>query len=601
MGRLFPSGWVRETALATGATAAAIALLQPLSQFSPSLYHSLISLFSAFISFSLFVVAWIGRRRTRDLALLLGGAAFLSTATFEAFHALAIIDSGLFENAGQDAATQFWIGGQLILSVSVLVAVALAKRREVTWLVMVAIAVPAGLVLYLILRGLFPRCYHDGLFTAFGMTIEFFIGSAFLITVILLWARRRNFDNRLRWLSILAFGSLAAVHLLYFAWGGPRSAPAAVSDVLQVFAFILLYKAVIETGFTRPVRELHQELERRSSLLDQAARVSGFGGWSWDEGNGQVQISESLQQQLGLPTPELSFDEFASRVNREDFQMLRREVKQALSGCEDFSMEIRLRDPAQSNLQYVLVQGKVEKLPNGHRHAFGSVLNITNSKEIEALREDVERMTRHDIKSPLSSLLLVPELLLERGGLDEEQVRMLETLRYEARRMNEMLNRFLDLHRMELGTYRLDPEPVNIVEIVELLRSATRDSSRGEIEIMFDDGVAGPVTVMGERLLLHSMFSHLLDNALEASPVGEPVRVTIHEESPAWVRIEIENKGEVPEAIRTRFFQKYVSYGKRSGTGLGAYTAKLIVTTHRGNIQMRTGPEGTVITIHLPR
>lgn len=66
--------------------------------------------------------------------------------------------------------------------------------------------------------------------------------------------------------------------------------------------------------------------------------------------------------------------------------------------------------------------------------------------------------------------------------------------------------------------------------------------------------------------------------------------------------VAIHNFGAVPEGMRERFFEKYATAGKSTGTGLGTYSARLIAETQRGGIRMDTSEtEGTTITVSLPR
>jgi two-component system sensor histidine kinase/response regulator len=66
--------------------------------------------------------------------------------------------------------------------------------------------------------------------------------------------------------------------------------------------------------------------------------------------------------------------------------------------------------------------------------------------------------------------------------------------------------------------------------------------------------------------------------------------------------ITIHNHGAIPESIRSRFFSKFTTAGKDRGTGLGAYSAKLMAETLRGTIRAETSDEkGTTITLSLPK
>ena len=64
--------------------------------------------------------------------------------------------------------------------------------------------------------------------------------------------------------------------------------------------------------------------------------------------------------------------------------------------------------------------------------------------------------------------------------------------------------------------------------------------------------------------------------------------------------ISITNPGCVPEHIRDSFFEKYVTAGKKQGTGLGTYSAKLMTTMQNGSIAMNSSEQETCITVKLP-
>lgn len=66
-------------------------------------------------------------------------------------------------------------------------------------------------------------------------------------------------------------------------------------------------------------------------------------------------------------------------------------------------------------------------------------------------------------------------------------------------------------------------------------------------------------------------------------------------------QIKVTNSGEVPAAIRDRFFEKYVTFGKDGGTGLGTYSAWLATKTQGGRIELDTSvSEKTSVTANLP-
>jgi signal transduction histidine kinase len=117
-----------------------------------------------------------------------------------------------------------------------------------------------------------------------------------------------------------------------------------------------------------------------------------------------------------------------------------------------------------------------------------------------------------------------------------------------------------------------------------------------------NEGLAetGKFTVKAEDLLIYSMMSNLIKNALEATPKTEKISVTLSRKETQAV-ICIHNQGSVPGEIKPVFFEKYTTSGKAKGSGIGTYSARLIARTLGGSIHMDSSEEqGTRISILLP-
>ncbi len=227
-------------------------------------------------------------------------------------------------------------------------------------------------------------------------------------------------------------------------------------------------------------------------------------------------------------------------------------------------------------------------------------------EEYARLRDDVERITRHDLKGPLNAIINLPWLITaEPTPVSARQKEMLDLITEAGYRMLNMINSSLDMYKMETGTYVFAP---NRVDIVPLLRRVIGDltahhSFPGVTCELVEPPAGGgtrEVFFLGEEFLSYTMLSNLIHNALEASAPGETVRV-----SPAYqgeaTTVAIHNHALVPAAIRGTFFDKYVTAGKAKGTGLGTYSARLIARTQGGDIVMASSEgQGTLVTVTLP-
>jgi two-component system sensor histidine kinase/response regulator len=230
-----------------------------------------------------------------------------------------------------------------------------------------------------------------------------------------------------------------------------------------------------------------------------------------------------------------------------------------------------------------------------------------NKELIEAatLREDVDHIFHHDLKNPLQVVISCPQLLLMNQNLTEKEIKYINIIRESGYRMLDMINRSLDMFKMERGVYQLNLAPVDILNVVNIIESEV-DKIRKEKNIQIKTELSGrplnqedTFVIIGEKLLCYSMLVNLIQNAIEASPENESILISINKNESAI--ISIHNKGVVPEKIRDKFFAKFTTSGKITGSGLGTYSAKLIAEIQRGKINMTTSEtEGTTITIQLP-
>lgn len=222
-------------------------------------------------------------------------------------------------------------------------------------------------------------------------------------------------------------------------------------------------------------------------------------------------------------------------------------------------------------------------------------------EEMAQLREDVERITRHDLKTPLNSVIGYSSILLL-DPLEEDQRDMVNNIKQSGYQMLEMINRSLDLYKMETGTYQYNPIEVNVLAILAKLETETSSLARrrqSQLKVEYDKNTA--FIVIAEDLLCYSMLANLVKNAFEATPPQQTVTVSLRIVQTGLASIDIHNQGAVPDSIRDSFFEKYVTAGKNDGTGLGTYSAKLIADILGGDICMESSLEkGTRITVTLP-
>ena len=237
---------------------------------------------------------------------------------------------------------------------------------------------------------------------------------------------------------------------------------------------------------------------------------------------------------------------------------------------------------------------------------WGIAHDISEKKRAENLRNDVERMVRHDLKSPLNGIISLSKRLQYEKNINNQQRDWINMINESGQQILHMIEHSLDIYKMEEGTYILKPIQVDLTRLFhrlseELLFWANKTNITLSFNL-YDKPLSWDTLhwISGEEILLANLFSNLIKNAIEASPENETVTISIYEKQ--MHEIQIHNKEMIPERIQDSFFERYVTEGKADGTGLGTYSAKLIARVHGGDITFVTNQsEGTTLTVQLPR
>ena len=227
-------------------------------------------------------------------------------------------------------------------------------------------------------------------------------------------------------------------------------------------------------------------------------------------------------------------------------------------------------------------------------------------EEMVRLREDVEHVVRHDLKAPLNTIIPLSAMLARQQIESDTDRQLLKRIEHAGYKMLNMINNSLDLYKMEMGTYPLRTEAMDLLPLLRTILEEVTDSYIAGDKVSLlrfqDREVTETDTVFAEAesMLCYPMLFNLLFNAFEASPNDAEVEIDIDQQDD-YVSITITNQGAVPVSIRDRFFDKFITRGKPGGTGLGTYLARLCAEAQQGTIALECLPdERTRVVVRLP-
>ncbi|MET1080189.1 MAG: hybrid sensor histidine kinase/response regulator [Pseudomonas sp.] len=224
--------------------------------------------------------------------------------------------------------------------------------------------------------------------------------------------------------------------------------------------------------------------------------------------------------------------------------------------------------------------------------------------ELARLREEAEQVGRHDLKGPISNILGLASSLLEGGNLLPGQRHILSLLQDNGQQLLGLVDLSAQLYRIEAGRFELEPTAVALAPMLGKLVEAARLTYQAKalvIELRLPElGRGEPAHAWGDESLCYSLLNNLLKNACEAAPEGSRVRLLLEQDEQLCLRME--NQTAVPENFRPFFFDKYASQGKKTGSGLGTYSAKKLAEAQGGSLELQVNDleDSTCLVLTLP-
>jgi len=236
-----------------------------------------------------------------------------------------------------------------------------------------------------------------------------------------------------------------------------------------------------------------------------------------------------------------------------------------------------------------------------------TMLDVTERREIERLKQEFVNMISHDLQSPLSSIVGNLALVAAEtfGPLNERGKYIVDASEKQAVRLINMINDLLLLEKMEAGGFELLISDVDTSEVLRQATEAVAEAARQRGVTVDVEKTEAMVQADGVRII--QVMTNLLSNAVKFSPEKGVVKVTVNEK-PDWLEIRVTDQGRgIPpihlQEIFEKFKQVHLSDSReKRGTGLGLPICKLIIEKHGGTIGVESEEgKGSTFWFRIPR
>jgi PAS domain S-box-containing protein len=234
--------------------------------------------------------------------------------------------------------------------------------------------------------------------------------------------------------------------------------------------------------------------------------------------------------------------------------------------------------------------------------------DITREKEIDRMKTELVSLVAHELRSPLTCISGFSELLLDPSVSPGQLEEYASIILKESNRLSELINKFLDISRIEAGKSQVRKSPVDMKMLIEKVidfNSQLADKKNTQVHFIAPPEVS---TVYADRDMLEQAVLNLFSNAIKYSPDHSEVTIRIFELEKALV-IEVEDTGYgISDEALPKIFEKFYRVSDNedtkevTGSGLGLSLVKEIVEAHGGRIKVKSSlGKGSNFVITLPK
>ncbi|MCR9131880.1 MAG: HAMP domain-containing histidine kinase [bacterium] len=255
--------------------------------------------------------------------------------------------------------------------------------------------------------------------------------------------------------------------------------------------------------------------------------------------------------------------------------------------------------------QYVSFEDE-EQNPQG---ALVILHDKTKDRLVDMKRTDMINIIVHELKNPITGVVGLSKLMIDNSSMSADEHReLLKEIYLSGERMNDLVNRFLDVQRLEHGRIPVEFTEIDLFQIVNDVKSVS-NSLLTEKNLKIEIIAKGTNFVTkGSKDLLFDAIQNLVSNAIKYGEKDRTIEIELKETEDSQ-EISVTDFGygislEDQKKVFDKFFRvrSNIKAAREKGTGLGLAYVKEIVNRHDGDVLLESNDKiGSRFTIVLPK
>lgn len=314
----------------------------------------------------------------------------------------------------------------------------------------------------------------------------------------------------------------------------------------------------------------------------------------------------SQEQASGLPLGDiLKLFEGTRELKVEEFSPISLEGKEGIVLTKE---SLRLKGLNQELFVNLLVS-HIKEAKELNIGAILTLHDITKEKQLAAMQLDFVSLAAHELRTPLTSIKGYLSVLTneKKDSLDPDSLLFLDRINISASQLMALVENLLSVSRIERGAFTVNLEPLDWTSYVrQSISDQTTRAKDKHLSLEFVEPSEAIPQASADKLRIGEVLNNLLSNAINYTPPGGEIKVTIEKKGEEIITHVIDNGPGIPPEAQAHLFTKFfrvpgkVAAGAK-GTGLGLYISKAIIDLHHGKIWVESQvAKGTNFSFSLP-
>ena len=234
--------------------------------------------------------------------------------------------------------------------------------------------------------------------------------------------------------------------------------------------------------------------------------------------------------------------------------------------------------------------------------------DLTNDRMIDKMKSEMMNFIVHELRNPLNSIMGFSSFMAEEPEMGiEERMEYLKIIQESSKTMNHLVNRFLDVQRLESRTIEYHQEPADLVKIARTVCESQKPQLAAKsLVLRFTAEEHLPETTVAPDLMREA-FLNLVSNAIKYGDENRTIDVEMKRQDEHILFIITDHGYGISAEDQQKLFSKFfrVTSNKKAatqiGTGLGLAHVKEVMTFHKGNVTLDSNSEiGCRFTLSIP-